>query len=212
MSLKIQSFVLGPVMTNAYLIWDEGTNRGIVVDPGFGPEPLIASTKEKKLTIDAILLTHAHFDHIGGVEDVRNVTGARVYIHELEAEALTDPEKNGSVRSGLGAVKAKAADVRLVGGEELSFLGRDVKVIHTPGHSPGSVSYYWEKDRVLVSGDVLFQGSIGRTDLPGGDYDTLMASIAKLMELPDETRVLSGHGSPTTLEQEQQTNPFLGGL
>lgn len=212
MELKIQSFVLGPVMTNAYLIWDEGTKHGIVIDPGSHPTELATAIQEKQLSIEAILLTHAHFDHIGGVEDVRKMSDADVYIHEQEADWLTDPEKNGSALFGAGRIQAKEADVLLSGGETFTFLGEEVRIIHTPGHSPGSVSYYWENHQFVVSGDVLFQGSIGRTDLPGGNHETLMKSISQLIELPEETSVLPGHGESTTLADEQHTNPFLHGL
>lgn len=212
MGLKVQSFVLGPIMTNAYLIWDEGTKHGIVVDPGSGPDKLITAIEEQQLTIEAILLTHAHFDHIGGVEDVRGATGAPMYIHEREASWLTNPRENGSQLFGMGDIRTKEADVLLTGGEKLNLLEKEVQVIHTPGHSPGSVSFYWEGADLLVSGDVLFQGSIGRTDLPGGDYETLMTSIKTVIELPEHTRVLPGHGPNTTIEQEQLANPFINGL
>lgn len=211
MELKVQSFVLGPIMTNAYLIWDEETRHGVVVDPGAEPEQLISSIKDEQLTVEAILLTHAHFDHIGGVEDVRKVTGAPVYLHEQEASWLTNPTENGSAMFG-EHVRAESADILLTGDEVPTFAEREVKVLHTPGHSPGSVSYYWEEAQLLVSGDVLFQGSIGRTDLPGGDYDTLMASLRRVIELPEVTRVLPGHGPGTTIEQEQMANPFISGL
>lgn len=212
MGLNIRSFVLGPVMTNAYLIWEEETGHGVVVDPGTGPDQLVQAIAELKLTIDAILLTHAHFDHIGGVEDVRKATGAPVYIHEQEADWLIDPQKNGSARFGVDAVQVGKADVILSGKEKLTFLDREIAVLHTPGHSPGSVSYYWHEEQMIVSGDVLFQGSIGRTDLPEGDYETLMTSIDTLMALPEQTIVFPGHGPETTLEAEQHTNPFLSGL
>lgn len=199
-------------MTNAYLIWDQETKQGVAVDPGSGVEPLLTMIEKEQLIIEAILLTHAHFDHIGGVEDVREATGAPVYIHEEEANALTDPRVNGSALFGVGAIRANQADKLLKGDEEITFVGRKVKVLHTPGHSPGSVSYFWESEQLLVSGDVLFQGSIGRTDLPGGDYDTLMASLKRVIALPPQTRVLPGHGSDTTIAEERQANPFIQGL
>lgn len=212
LGLQVHSFVLGPVMTNAYLMWDEETAHGVVVDPGSGPDQLLKGIEDLNLTIDVILLTHAHFDHIGGVDKVRKATGAPVYIHKQEADWLADPHLNGSIRFGVESVRIGEADVILAGTEKLTFLGREVAVIHTPGHSPGSVSYYWPSEQMVVSGDVLFQGSIGRTDLPEGDYDTLMASIETLMELSEQTTVYPGHGPKTTLEAEQHANPFLSGL
>ncbi|WP_082415800.1 MBL fold metallo-hydrolase [Numidum massiliense] len=211
MPIKRQSFVLGPVMTNAYVLWNEETSHGIVVDPGSNPAPLTAAINDKGLTIEAILLTHAHFDHIGGVEEVRKLTGAPVYVHENEADWLTDPRANGSLRFGIGDIRTAAAEKTLSGGETLILCGKKCQVIFTPGHSPGSVSYYFADEELLLSGDVLFQGSIGRTDLTGGDYATLMASIDTLLELPAETRVCAGHGPETTLAREQQSNPFISG-
>ncbi len=209
--MDIETFVLGPVMTNAYLIYDEEKKKGIAVDPGMGPEPLLNRIRELNLNIEAILLTHAHFDHIGGLEELRQLTGAPVYIHQEESDWLTDPQKNGSgMWPGLPPIACRPAENGLTGGETLSLLGKTFKVLHTPGHSPGSVTYVCGK--VVFSGDVLFKDSIGRTDLPGGDHATLMDSIHRhLMEMPEETRVLPGHGPETTIGREQDYNPFLTG-
>jgi glyoxylase-like metal-dependent hydrolase (beta-lactamase superfamily II) len=158
------------------------------------------------------LLTHAHFDHIGGVEAVRAATGAPVYVHRAEADWLTDPQKNGSALfPGLDLIRCQPADRLLEGGETMKWIGREFRVIHTPGHSPGSVTF--RLDDQVFSGDVLFAGSIGRTDLPGGDYETLMRSIHDvLMEMPEETRVYPGHGPATTIGREQASNPFVTGM
>jgi glyoxylase-like metal-dependent hydrolase (beta-lactamase superfamily II) len=207
--MKIESFALGYTMTNAYLVYDEFRGIGIVIDPGMEPAPLVSRIKELNLNIEAICLTHAHFDHIGGLEEVRELTQAPVYIHQAETDWLMDPQKNCSAfLPGFVEVICRPAERILHGGETLQLLGEEVQVIHTPGHSPGSVTYVWGS--VIFSGDVLFRDSIGRTDLPGGDYDTLMKSIQQhLMEMPEETKVLSGHGPETTIGREQNHNPFL---
>jgi hydroxyacylglutathione hydrolase len=210
--MKIETFVLGPVLTNAYLVYDEEKKKGIVIDPGMGPASLVKRIAELELKVEAILLTHAHFDHIGGVEEVRAATGAPVYVHEEEAGWLEDPKRNGSgFWPGLPLISCRPAEHLLSGGERLTFFGRTFEVLHTPGHSPGSVSFL--SGEVLFGGDVLFKDSIGRTDLPGGDYDTLMRSIHdKIMVLSETVRVMPGHGPETTVGREQEKNPFVTGL
>lgn len=210
--MQVESFVLGPVMTNCYLVYKERGGAGLVIDPGTGPEEVVERIRDLDLKIEAILLTHAHFDHIGGVEEVRAATGAPVYIHQEEAEWLLQPELNGSTLFPVEEVSCRPAEKIVEGGEQLTLLGETFAVLHTPGHSPGSVSY--RTGSVIFSGDVLFSGSIGRTDFPGGDYKTLMQTIHQvMMELPEETVVYSGHGPVTTIGREQDTNPYVtGGL
>ncbi len=203
---------LGPIETNAYVLSND-QGQGIVIDPGMNPEPLLAHIET--LDIVAILLTHAHFDHIGGVEDVRKKTGAPVYVHDLEADWLTDPQKNGSARWSemMDPIRCQPRDESLADGQRLSLAGITLEVRHTPGHSPGSVSFYLPEHRTVIAGDTLFAGSIGRTDLPGGDHATLLESIRQqLFVLPDETNVYPGHGSETTIGDEKKFNPFLSGL
>ncbi|MBA4494279.1 MBL fold metallo-hydrolase [Paenactinomyces guangxiensis] len=209
--MNVETFVLGPVMTNAYLVYDREKGKGIVVDPGMEPASLVNRIKELELQIEAVLLTHAHFDHIGGLEEVRKLSGSPVYLHQAEANWLADPDQNGSgLWPGLPAIRCRPAEHVLQGGESLTLLEETFQVLHTPGHSPGSVTYVWGS--VIFSGDVLFKDSIGRTDLPGGNYDTLMDSIHRhLMEMPEETRVLCGHGPETTIGREQDRNPFVTG-
>ncbi|CAH1210609.1 hypothetical protein PAECIP111891_03530 [Paenibacillus allorhizoplanae] len=206
--INIQSFVLGPVQTNAYLLSNPETNQGIIIDPGMNPKSLIKKIAD--MDIVAILLTHAHFDHIGGVDEIRKLKGCPVYIHDLEADWLTNPKKNGSARwPELGTlVETDPAEFALDEGQVLEFLGIKLKVFHTPGHSPGSVSLLYDKH--LFSGDVLFKLSVGRTDLLGGDNNTLLDSIQdKLFLLDDDVIVYSGHGAKTTIGFERENNPYV---
>lgn len=207
--MKIEMFPLGPLMTNAYLVYDPAQEAGILFDPGMNPAPLIKRIKEIKVQIEAILLTHAHFDHIGGLEEVRELTQAPVYIHEQESDWLTNPQLNSS-GLWMQEIVCQPAESILYGGEEIHLLNKKFQVLHTPGHSPGSVSYLCGS--YLFSGDVLFKNSVGRTDLPGGNWDVLMKSIQQqLLTLPDETQVLCGHGPITSIGVERKYNPFLQG-
>ncbi|ULL18793.1 MBL fold metallo-hydrolase [Paenibacillus sp. H1-7] len=206
--LKIEPFSLGPLGTNAYLLSRPAENKGIIIDPGMNPKPLIK--RIEGMEIEAILLTHAHFDHIGGVDEIRKLKGCPVYLHDAEAEWLTNPKLNGSARwPELGApIVTDPAEYALDEGQVLKLLGLELKVMHTPGHSPGSVSFLLGPH--LFGGDVLFRLSVGRTDLPGGRTETLMDSIhMKLFELPDETIVYPGHGVKTTIGYEKENNPYV---
>jgi len=208
--LKIESYSLGPLETNAYLIMTEDESKAIVIDPGMEPERLL--TRIRHMEIEAVLLTHAHFDHIGGVEAVRMSKGCPVYVHEVEQEWLTSGELNGSLlwpELG-GEIRTSAAERLLKGGEQLTLLGETFDVYHTPGHSPGSVSFHLKSQKLLFGGDVLFRLSVGRTDLSGGSSRELYASIHdKLFQLEEDTQVLPGHGSATTIGYEKRYNPYV---
>ncbi|SDY54892.1 Glyoxylase, beta-lactamase superfamily II [Evansella caseinilytica] len=211
--MKWKQMPLGPLQTNCYIVYKEN-GAGVVIDPGGDAVKLKQWLKEKEITVQAILLTHAHFDHIGAVEAVRTAFHAPVYVHTNEAAWLSDPQLNGSgLFSGIEQISAGKADNYLFGEGPVEIGDFECQVYETPGHSPGSVSFYFPKDGVVFSGDVLFSGGVGRTDLPGGEHGTLMKSIHdKLLSLPDETIVANGHGSVTTIGQEKEDNPFINGF
>jgi hydroxyacylglutathione hydrolase len=204
--MDVRCFTVGPLQENCWIVRRDGGDRALVVDPGDEASRLIAATEQ--LTVDAILLTHTHFDHVGAVAALARHTGAPVYCPEIEVRVLQDI--NSYVFPGFGPFEPYDPEETVRGGEQLTLAGIDLDVIFTPGHSPGHVSYSIPDEQVLLDGDVLFAGSVGRTDLPGGDYRTLLDSIATLLStLPDETRVLPGHMGETTLGRERATNPFL---
>ncbi|QNR66756.1 MBL fold metallo-hydrolase [Paenibacillus peoriae] len=208
MVLSIRSFNLGPLQTNAYLLQGDDPQRAIIIDPGMNPGPLLRAIES--LTIEAILLTHAHFDHIGGVEEIRNAKGCPVYLHALEQDWLTSPKLNGSLMwpEASPPISTGPAEYDLAEGQQLNLIGHTFRVFHTPGHSPGSVSFLCGKD--LFSGDVLFRQGVGRTDLTGGRERDLYDSIQnKLFPLGDYVTVYSGHGPKTSIGYEKANNPYI---
>jgi glyoxylase-like metal-dependent hydrolase (beta-lactamase superfamily II) len=210
--MEIRMFTVGPVQENCFIGRQEGSQRAFVVDPGDEADMLIGVVEQLELEVEAILLTHTHFDHVGAVAPLARATGAPVYCPEVERVVLANI--NDYVPwPGFGPFESYEADQLVRGGELLQLAGFDIDVIFTPGHSPGHVSYSIAAEQALFSGDVLFQSSIGRTDLPGGDHARLLQSIAELLErLPADTQVLPGHMGITTLGAERATNPFLAEL
>ena len=207
--MDVRSFTVGMVAENCYFARLEGSSAAIVIDPGEGEDRLLAAIDELGLDVQAILLTHTHFDHVGAVAPVARATGAPVYCPELEVPVLADI-MSFVPWPGFGPYESYEADETVSGGERLELAGLAIDVLFTPGHSPGHVTYSIPSERALFSGDVLFAGSIGRTDLPGGDAPTLFRSIATLVEaFPPETTVYPGHMGVTTLGRESATNPFL---
>ncbi len=221
----VRAFTVGPVQENTYIVRSAAdAKRAVIVDPGDEAERLLAAAASLGVEIEAILITHCHFDHIGAVAQVARATGAPVYCPEIERGVLADVMS--WVPPGFGPFESYEADHTVSGGESFSVAGLDVSVIFTPGHSPGHVTYAIAPSRidedqatgaaagpVLLSGDVLFQGSVGRVDLPGGDWPTLERSILTLLRaFPARTTVYPGHMGVTTLERERDTNPFLAEL
>jgi hydroxyacylglutathione hydrolase len=207
--MDVRMFTVGPVQENCFVARRDGADRALIVDPGDEADRILAAVDELGVGVDAILLTHTHFDHVGAVAPVARATGAPVYCPELETFVLADINRFVPF-AGFGPFEDYDADETVAGGERLQLAGMDIEVLHTPGHSPGHVTYAIEEEGALFSGDVLFQGSVGRVDLPGGDWDTLLASLGTLVDrFDEETTVYPGHMGITTLGRERATNPFL---
>jgi hydroxyacylglutathione hydrolase len=207
--MDVRMFTVGPVAENTFIARRDGADRAIVFDPGDEADRILGAIDELGLTVEAILLTHTHFDHVGAVAPVARATGAPVYVSEIERPVLADIMRYVPF-PGIGPYESYEADHTLRGGEQLEIAGFELDVLFTPGHSPGHLTFSIPSEQAVFSGDVLFRGSVGRTDLPGGDWSTLLTSIGGLVEaLPEQTTVYPGHMEVTTLGAERRTNPFL---
>ena len=207
--MDVRAFTVGPFQENTFILRADGSDRALLIDPGDEPELLTGAIEKLGATVDAILITHTDVDHVGAVAPLAKATGAPVYAPKLEVDRLADIMGHAPM-PGLGPYEGYEADHTVEGGEELELAGLKIDVVATPGHTEGHVTYAFPEEHVIASGDVLFQGSVGRTDRPNGDHQTLLNSIATLLErYPDDTLVLPGHMGTTTLGRERETNPFL---
>ena len=210
--MDVRSFTVGPFAENTYILRRDGSDKAIVIDPGDEAPRLLAAIDELGVDVEAILLTHTHVDHVGAVTPVAEATGATVYCPVLEVPMLADIMAFTPI-PGIGPYEGYDADETLAGGEHLEIAGFDIDVLFTPGHSIGHLTYSIPDEAALLSGDVLFQGSVGRVDLPGGDWPTLAQSLQLLVDShPGETVVYPGHMGLTTLDREVASNPFLAEL
>ncbi|HDL07270.1 MAG TPA: MBL fold metallo-hydrolase [Desulfobacteraceae bacterium] len=203
----IKNLEVGPIMANCFIVGCEKTKKAAVIDPGDEADRILMSLAESELTVKYIINTHGHFDHVGGNRQLHDATGADILIHPLDAFMLGQISSSAA-SFGLASENSPPPNLTVEDGDKISFGSITLEVIHTPGHSPGGISLY--TDGHVFVGDTLFCGSIGRTDFPGGDFDTLISSIKnKLFVLGDNVKVLTGHGPETTIGREKQLNPFV---
>lgn len=208
--LEIVTFTLGPAVTNAYLIAEPGTGDAVVIDPAWDGHIILSEAKERNWQIGGLWYTHAHFDHIGGAAAIAAGLDPRPASALHPADLPLWQVKGGAMLFGFDIDPGPRPSIELYHGQILHLGSLEFEVRHTPGHTPGLVVFYCAQESVCFCGDLIFQGSVGRTDLPGGDWETLERSIrTQIYTLPDETRLLSGHGPETTVGWEKRSNPFV---
>jgi len=208
--LKILTYTLGPVLTNSYLVSDSESSKAVVIDPADSGHLLVEAAHNNRFMIESIWLTHAHFDHLGGVADLTNEYGPTPQVALHPDDLPLWQAQGGAPLFGMQIDPGPEPTIELIDGVLVNVGRYQFEVRHAPGHTPGHVVFYCPSESVLFCGDVIFQFSIGRTDLPGGDYNTLIQSIrTKILTLPDETRLLPGHGPETSVGVEKLNNPFL---
>ncbi|MFN0070787.1 MAG: MBL fold metallo-hydrolase [Chloroflexota bacterium] len=208
--LIVRGVVVGVFGTNCYIVGSKQRGEAVVLDPGDQPEDILALARDLGVRITKIISTHAHLDHVLAAQAMKDATGAPFFLHSSDSEILANVPDSAQrwLNREIGA--PPRPDVWLKGGEDLEIAGITLRALHTPGHTPGSISLYAEHANLLFSGDTLFRGTIGRTDLLGGDYNTIIQTLhTTLAELPDETRVMPGHMQETTIGAEKATNPFF---
>lgn len=207
-NLEMKQYVVGPVSTNCYFVINKTTKQLIIIDPGDCAKQLIKKVEEGNYQLEAILLTHGHFDHVNAAKEVADHFGVKIYAHELEKETLETPELNLS--GWINDNKKYHADIFLKDEQEIDIAGFHIRVLFTPGHTVGGCSYFFPYEEVVFVGDTLFAGSTGRTDFVKGSQSALVRGIReKLMVLPDNTQVFPGHNEATTIETERMYNPYI---
>lgn len=205
----LETFPVGPLQCNCTLIGDETTHEAMVIDPGENIQEILARLKAHALTLKQIVVTHAHIDHVGGALRLKRLTGAPILMNQQDLPLLGMMEMQAGWL-GVATPEVAPPDASAEDGMVLGLTAHPAQVLHTPGHTPGSICLYFAPDQLLVAGDTLFAGSIGRTDLPGGDGRQILRSIHdRLLVLPESLRVIPGHGPETTIGEERESNPFL---
>lgn len=206
--LEILTFVLGPIMTNCYVVACEQTKEAVIIDGGADAHLLVDALEERGYELKAVWQTHAHIDHVAGLNEVRAKSAAPIYLHEKE-QPLYDAAVEQGLRFGFQIQPLPKVDQYVDEGQVVNVGEGQAKVLLLPGHSPGSVAFYFEEKGLFFGGDVVFAGSVGRVDLPGSSPSEMRASLARIKELPEEVEIFPGHGPKTTLKQELRLNPFL---